>query len=80
MLLAQENLTLRRDLLLARQKLELLQQQEQIVRTQDSQQKTVSELLIRVKQLEGQMQRSISPLMALQSEPPYCRPERPGGS
>jgi hypothetical protein len=42
-------------------------------------QEAISALHSRVKELEKQMQRGISPRMAWQAESPYYRPERPGG-
>jgi len=76
--LAQENLILKKDLLLARQEVEVLQQQEQLMYTQNSQQKAISELHMRVKELEGHVQLGISPRTVWQPELPYYRPERPG--
>lgn len=77
--LARENRTLRQDLVLARREIAMNNRQQQIVEAQNGQQQAISELPVRVRELEGQVQRGISPQMAWLSESPYYGPERPGG-
>ena len=77
--LARKVEALKQELETSRQELALAREKEQFKEAQERQQKAISELRIRVKELEGQVQRAISPRMAWQSDSPYYRPERPGG-
>ncbi len=62
----------------AQQHLAVAQAQRQAKETQDKQQKAISELHVRAKELEGHVQRGISLRVVWQSELPYYTPERPG--
>lgn len=71
--------TLRQELEASRQEIALAKEKTHLEDVQERQEKVVSGLRIRVRQLEGQMQRGVSPRMAWLSESPDCRPERPAG-
>lgn len=75
--LARKNITLELNLRLAQQEIELLHGQQQNAGTQDNQQLAISELHVRVTQLEKQVHRGISPGMAWYSESPYYSEEWP---
>ena len=75
--LVRENRMLRQDLQLARQEMTLLDRQQQIEGTPDNQKLAISELHVRVKQLEKQVHRGISPGMVWYSESPYYSEEWP---
>jgi hypothetical protein len=77
--LVKEYKTLKQELEVAQREIAVAQAEKQLKETQDNQQKAISELHVRVKELEGHVQRGISPRMAWLSEPPYYTPERPGG-
>jgi hypothetical protein len=70
-LLEKKNTALERDLQLARQKIEWLHTQEQNEQAQNDQQQAISDLHIRVRNLEERTKLSISPAMTWHSESPY---------
>ncbi len=76
--LVRKTATLRQELQIAQQEIAVAQAEKQLKETQDNQQKAISGLHVRVKKLEGHVQRGISPRMVWQSESPYYTPERPG--
>jgi hypothetical protein len=76
--LARGSKSLRKELLDARQEIAVAQVEKQLKEAQENQQKAISELHVRVKELEGHVQRGISPRTAWQSESPYYTPEHPG--
>jgi len=76
--LAREVSDLRGQLQDAQQDLAMVREEKQLDEAQEKQQEAISKLHVRVRELEGQVQRRISPLMAWRSEPPYYTPERPG--
>lgn len=75
--LARENRTLRQDLQRARQEVAMNNRQQQIVEAQNGQQQAISDLHVRVKELEEHVQRGVSPRMIRYSESPYYAPEWP---
>lgn len=77
-ILARENRILRQDLQLARQEIAMNNRQRQIVEAQNNQQQAISELHVRIKELEQHVRRGISPRMFWYSESPYYIPERLG--
>jgi len=76
--LAKETTSLRQELQVARREVAVAQAEKQLKDAQEKQQKAISELHVRVKELEGHVQRGISPRMVWYSESPYYTPERPG--
>lgn len=76
--LVKESKTLKQELEVAQREIAVAQAEKQLKETQDNQQKAISELHVRVKELEGHVQRGISPRMVWLSEPPYYTPELPG--
>lgn len=77
--LAKETKNLKQELEVAQREIAVAQAEKKLKEAQDNQQKALSELHVRVKELEGHVQRGISPRVVWQSEPPYYTPERPGG-
>jgi len=75
--LVRENRTLRQELRLARREIAMNDRQEQIVDAQNGQQQAISDLHVRVEELERRVQRGISPKMIWYSESPYYAPEWP---
>ena len=75
--LARENRTLRQELQLARREIAMNDRQQQIADAQNGQQQVISDLHVRVKELERRVQRGISPRMIWYSESPYYAPEWP---
>jgi hypothetical protein len=75
--LACENRTLRQDLQLARRQIAMNDRQQQIVEAQNGQQQAISDLHVRVKELEEDVKRGVSPRMIWYSESPYYAPEWP---
>ena len=76
--LAKETASIRQELQAAHQEITVAQAEKQVKEAQERQQKAISELHVRVKELEGHVQRGISPRMVWYSESPYYTPERPG--
>ncbi len=70
-ILVKKNTALERDLQLAHQKIEWLHTQEQRKKAQNSQQQAISDLHIRVRNLEERIRLSISPAMTWHAESPY---------
>jgi len=77
--LARKVESLKEELETSRRELALAKEKEHLEEAQEEQVKAISDLHIRVSELEGQVRRGISPRMAWLSEPPYSRPERPSG-
>lgn len=75
--LAKEVANLKAQLQAAQQHLAVAKAEKQVKEAQERQQKAISELHVRVKELEGHVQRGISPRMVWYSESPYYTPERP---
>ena len=75
--LVEKNRILMKELQLARQEIAVDNRQQQIADAQNGQQQAISDLHVRVKELERRVQRGISPRMIWYSESPYYEPEWP---